>query len=391
MPANTGVFVLRDTHTLVAMQPASFATEDDFQNLIASFPALLAGDQIDAAAPRRFLLVKREQGVADAEGAGARWSLDHLFLDQDGVPTLVEVKRASDTRLRREVVGQMLDYAANGVQHWPAELIRAEVEARCARDGLAIGDVLATLTGAPVEEDSYWARVAEHLRAGRVRMLFVADHIPPELRRVVEFLNQQMQPAEVLAVELRQYQGEGLRTLVPLVIGQTQDAARKKGGTSARSKRSWDEASFLADFTARNGAEVTARAEPLRRWMMRAGDRVFFGDGQVATFGPVFARAGKTLYPISLSADGRLSVQFQFLLGKPVFGEETMRRGLLERLNALGFALPEAVLSKRPSVGPEVWSGRVEALLEVMDWFVLQLEQGEGEPAAVALEDAGAA
>ena len=29
-------------------------------------------------------------------------------------PTLVEVKRSSDTRIRREVVGQMLDYAANG-------------------------------------------------------------------------------------------------------------------------------------------------------------------------------------------------------------------------------------------------------------------------------------
>ena len=129
MPTNTGVFVLRDTDTLVAMQPASFVTEDDFQDLIARFPALLAGDQIDTRVPRRFLLVRREQGVADGEGAGARWSLDHLFLDQDGVPTLVEVKRASDTRLRREVVGQMLDYAANGVQYWPVEALRAQVEA----------------------------------------------------------------------------------------------------------------------------------------------------------------------------------------------------------------------------------------------------------------------
>ncbi|MGD1038383.1 MAG: FGGY family carbohydrate kinase [Roseiarcus sp.] len=43
-------------------------------------------------------------------------------------------------------------------------------------------------------------------------MLFVADRIPPELRKVVEFMNVQMRPAEVLAVELRQYQGGGLRT-----------------------------------------------------------------------------------------------------------------------------------------------------------------------------------
>jgi hypothetical protein len=58
-------------------------------------------------------------------------------------------------------------------------------------------------------------------------MLFVADRIPPELRKVVEFMNVQMRPAEVLAVELRQYQGGGLRTLAPIVLGQTQEASSK--------------------------------------------------------------------------------------------------------------------------------------------------------------------
>lgn len=37
-----GVFVLRDENTLVPMQAASFASEDDFQRLLADFPALLA-------------------------------------------------------------------------------------------------------------------------------------------------------------------------------------------------------------------------------------------------------------------------------------------------------------------------------------------------------------
>ena len=50
--------------------------------------------------------------------SGDRWSADHLFLDQDGIPTLVEVKRRKDTRIRREVVGQMLEYAANAVVYW---------------------------------------------------------------------------------------------------------------------------------------------------------------------------------------------------------------------------------------------------------------------------------
>ena len=86
-----------------------------------------------------------------------------------------------------------------------------------------------------------------------MRPLFVGDRIPPQLRRVVEFLNRQMQPAEVLAVEHRQYEGQGLKTLVPIVLGQTQDSVQKKGGGASRSKetRTWDEVFVSADVAAK--------------------------------------------------------------------------------------------------------------------------------------------
>src|SRR5690606_1395605 len=66
-------------------------------------------------------------------------------------------------------------------------------------------------------------------RAGRVRMVFVADAIPDDLRPIVEFLNEQMNPAEVLAVEVKQYVAEnhGWRTLAPTVYGRTAAAAAK--------------------------------------------------------------------------------------------------------------------------------------------------------------------
>jgi hypothetical protein len=63
---------------------------------------------MDEELPRRWLLVSREVGVPLQEEGAGQMSLDHLFLDQGAVPTLVEVKRGSDTRIRREVVGQML-------------------------------------------------------------------------------------------------------------------------------------------------------------------------------------------------------------------------------------------------------------------------------------------
>jgi len=74
--------------------------------------------------------VRREASLALKEGEGGWFSADHLFLDQDGVPTLVKVKRSSDTRIRREVIGQMLDYLANAVLHWPVDKIRLLFEER---------------------------------------------------------------------------------------------------------------------------------------------------------------------------------------------------------------------------------------------------------------------
>jgi hypothetical protein len=40
-----GVFVLKYSSTLVAIKPTSFTTQDDFQGLLADFPALLANAQ----------------------------------------------------------------------------------------------------------------------------------------------------------------------------------------------------------------------------------------------------------------------------------------------------------------------------------------------------------
>ena len=56
-------------------------------------------------------LICREMVSQAAEDEGNSFSLDHLLVDDEGVPILVEVKRSTDTRIRREVVAQMMDYA----------------------------------------------------------------------------------------------------------------------------------------------------------------------------------------------------------------------------------------------------------------------------------------
>ena len=113
---------------LISLEETPYDSEHLLQRLLADHPDLLAGDQMNAETPRRWLLISREMSIPGTENGNSRWSLDHLYVDQEAIPTLVEVKRSTDTRIRREVVGQMLDYAANAVVYWPIEHIRLAFE-----------------------------------------------------------------------------------------------------------------------------------------------------------------------------------------------------------------------------------------------------------------------
>jgi hypothetical protein len=301
-----GIYLIREDGELVEMTGQAYDSEDLLQGLLARYPRLLAGDQIDSAAPRRWLLISRETPVpAEEEGSG-RWSVDHLFLDQDAVPTLVEVKRSSDTRIRREVVGQMLDYAANAVVYWPIERIRAQFESTCERRNSDPDDVLGEFLGPDADPEDFWQRVKTNLQAGKVRLLFVADQIPPELRRVVEFLNAQMDPAEVLAVEIRQYVGEELKTLVPRVIGQTIEAERKR---SPRAEP-WNRERFFAALAATSPAEDVALAQAILDFALEVcATEVQWGRGK--DWGSFNTRliVGNERYSLfSVYTDGRFSL-----------------------------------------------------------------------------------
>ena len=94
------IFLLGDGR-LTELKEQPYDSEDLLQKLIADYPNLLAGDQIDDTSPRRWLVVSREAPVPSEEGGAGRWAVDNFFLDQDAVPTIVEVKRRSDTRIRR--------------------------------------------------------------------------------------------------------------------------------------------------------------------------------------------------------------------------------------------------------------------------------------------------
>jgi hypothetical protein len=362
------IYLLQNDGTLIAMASQAYDSEQLLQSLLARHPDLLAGEQIDIEKPRRWLLVSRELSVPTEEGGDGRWSVDHLFLDQDGVPTIVEVKRGSDSRIRREVVGQMLDYAANAVVYWPVEDIRARYEAGHVDSDQRMVEFL----GDDLDTEEFWQRVKTNLQAGRVRLVFVADRIPPELRRVVEFLNTQMDPAEVLALEIEQFVGSGLTTLVPRIVGQTAEAQRRKAA-GAGPRKQWDEASFFEALEKR-GPDAVSAARRIHIWVKENGGHPEYGHGKrMGSMVPTFTHAGRHYYLFAVWTYGTIEIYFQWLKNKPQFYEDSKRLQLLKHLNEIaGVHIPHDGITKRPSIALDVLAapGAIESFLRTLEWVL---------------------
>lgn len=258
-----------------------FETEDLLQELIGQHPELLAGDQMRPEDPLRWILIRREMPI---EG----WAVDHLLIDQDARPTLVEVKRGDSPDNRRKVVGQMLDYAATASGVWSERDMRQVFDQYCVAHNLDHAEEIGRLRQEDeTDVDEFWQQVATNLAANRMRLLFVADEIPDVLERVVKFLNEQTRDnLEVLAVEVKQYPGQFGQALVSRVIGQIEPLRNTASGITTGRRRRMSVDEFLGSF----GADVQPAAAKLISDTQKAGANITGSPGGIRIGGrsPVY-------------------------------------------------------------------------------------------------------
>ena|SRR3990172_6906778 len=375
-----GKIFLSSAGEWVELTESQYDLEDTLQGLLADHPDLLAGDQMRPESPRRWLLVSREVGVPDREGGPDRWALDHLFVDQDAVPTLVEVKRSSNAQIRREVVGQMLDYAANMAAHWPPDGMQSLFLKRIGDGDDPAAMVLNLLEPTEAEGDldvvgTFWARATENLRARHLRLVFVADAIPTELQRIVEFLNESMPEVEVLAVEVRNFIAEGRRILVPRVIGRTSRADDIKEASRTDSvRRDWSVDDLLDAAEIFGGADARTLLTEGVQWALGDGRGLTLGHGK---YGPLYLRVslgdGTTVEIVAIDARGKVEVQFNRLVAHRPFEDADMRIAMTRRLNKLpGVSLDEqlAVRASWPHITLDKLTLPTarRTFFEVLDW-----------------------
>ncbi len=356
----------KNKQSLTPMIETDYVQEDILQALLEDYPDLLPGDQINPEAPRRWLLVAREIGVPGDVDETGRWSLDHLFLDQDGIPTFVECKRASDTRIRREVVAQMLDYAANGVEYWSMDRLRQAATETSRAQGLSLDDQVMLLIDSDDEADieDYWQTVENNLKTGKVRLLFVADRTPKELRRLVEFLNEKMSDVEVLVVEIKQFVGtDGQQAMVPRVLGLTEAARQIKQSEGRKGRISREE--FLGNCT----PDVATFLEQVLDLAQERGYEIYWGTlgFSVRLYVPDEGRLASFAY-------GWSSGVFEVFLRQLPFTEQKAQ-ALRDQLLAFGVFEEAGVHTLRARLDtatlermPAIYNFLLDAILQALGW-----------------------
>lgn len=193
--------------------------EQQIQELVFEHPGVLPIRELDDSfAPA--VPIGREIGTEVGP-------IDALYISPSGGLTIVEAKLWRNPEARREVVGQIIDYAT-AVSSWAySDLDRVCRQAT----GTSLWTVACSQSNdeeAPSEADFIDA-VSRNLRHGRFLLLVVGDGIREEVERMASYVQTAPRLQFHLAlVELRIYASSDnrLRTVVPSVVARTAEITR---------------------------------------------------------------------------------------------------------------------------------------------------------------------
>ncbi len=167
--------------TLLGQQAGAEAvSEADIQALVHAHPSCLPISEIDAIFDSPVAICRELQTPAGP--------IDNLLITPTGLPILVECKLWRNPQGRREVVGQILDYAKE-LSRWSSSDLQREVS-RCLKWKLPQDPVLGLVrdAGHEVNEIEFNDNLTINLRRGRFLLLIVGDGIREGVEAIAEYL-----------------------------------------------------------------------------------------------------------------------------------------------------------------------------------------------------------
>lgn len=180
----TPVLLARGDTPAIALLPLGFqsggdaVSEADIQNLVHAHPSALPIAEIDPLFLNPIPICTELNTPAGP--------IDNFMVTASGLPVLVECKLWRNPEGRREVVGQILDYAKE-LSRWSSSDLQREVNRRLKRDGNSLLDRVRELD-ATVDEIQFNDALTANLRRGRFLLLIVGDGIREGVEAISEYL-----------------------------------------------------------------------------------------------------------------------------------------------------------------------------------------------------------
>ena len=186
--------------------PRPFRDEATLHRLIEANPQFLPL----AGAPRLATLASEVQlgtGYADI-----------LAFEPSGRPAVIEVKLASNPQARREIVSQVLAYAAFLQGHSVRTLEQGPLRRSLQNSGH--GSILEAVKAVDqegaVDDESFETSMQNYLDRGSFRLVLVLDEVPAELERVVAYLDSvTIAELTIDLIVLKVYEVNGAQVALP--------------------------------------------------------------------------------------------------------------------------------------------------------------------------------
>lgn len=203
--------------------PLSFAggdiSEADIQALVHTHPSMLPVAEIDPAFANPVPICRELNTPAGP--------IDNFMVTAGGFPVLVECKLWRNPEGRREVVGQILDYAKE-LSRWSSADLQREVNVRLKHEtGNPLFDIVRQ-AHPDLDEIEFNDALTLNLRRGRFLLLIVGDGIRAGVESIAEYIQAHAGLHFALGlVELPFYQmADGSRLVVPRVLAKTTNITR---------------------------------------------------------------------------------------------------------------------------------------------------------------------
>ena len=339
--------LVRDARGVRALEEG-FASEEELQQFLKEHSDLMPLEEIELnAAP--LLCIGWEVGLA----SGAE---DILYIDETGLLTVVETKLRKNPEARREVVGQILEYAAQMATWTSADVERqaerffAGPEAPKVQANFSLEKAMGTFlqshgTGAGFSYEDFLQRVQTNIERGHFRLVIAIDEPPEPLLRTVEFVNRFSERFEIFLVQLKRFRDltGDQNIFVPALYGNVTTTR------PPRERERWNESRFIEHLNSQQDPETVKYTLEIYGRFNQLSDEAYWGAGTtLGSFNLVVTTDQGRVNVGQVTSKGDLYVNFGGLLPKLPHDLVASLAGSLRGIK--GITLPSDLTSKYPPI-----------------------------------------